>query len=157
MAEVSEKEITNDIADEATKCAQKFKLVTHYLQALELKSPSEKGGGTAGRLDVDSSDLDVSSELLKDTWARFNVWTSNIGALQRGRASLDYRLRHADVKEEALRLLRHLNSTLSQCKFPQTRCYISTTAKGRFTDEGLWHSDGYYIWRTPTGSLVRHR
>ncbi|KAF8421821.1 ankyrin repeat-containing domain protein [Tirmania nivea] len=114
MAEVSPKEVTNDIADEATKCAEQFKLVTRYLQTLELKSSSEKADGTTGKLDVDLSDLDVSSEVLRDTWARFNVWTSNIGALQRGRASLDYRLRHADVKEEVLRLLRHLNSTLSQ-------------------------------------------
>ena len=112
MAEIPQKEITNDIADEATKCAQRFKLVTHHLQVLELQSPSEIAG-------VDSGDLDVSSELLKDTWARFNVWTSNIGALQRGRASLDYRLRHADVKEEVLRLLRHLDSSLSQCKLFQ--------------------------------------
>ncbi|RPB25170.1 hypothetical protein L211DRAFT_822583 [Terfezia boudieri ATCC MYA-4762] len=130
MAEFSQKDITNDIADEATKCAQKFKLVTHHLQALELKSLSEK-------TDVDSSDLDVSSELLKDTWARFNVWTSNIGALQRGRASLDFRLRHADVKEEVIRLLRHLNSTLAQlldiiCGIRQQEVWYSTDEVFKF-------------------------
>jgi len=119
MADISQKEITNDIADESTKCVQRFKLVTYNLQALELKSPSEQVDDTTGGLDVDLNDLNVSSEFLKDTWARFNVWTSNIGALQRGRASLDYRLRHADVKEEVLRLLRHLNSTLSQCRLFQ--------------------------------------
>ncbi|KAF8432857.1 ankyrin repeat-containing domain protein [Terfezia claveryi] len=137
MAEFSPKDITNDIADGATKCAQKFKLVTHHLQALELKSPREKTG-------MDSSDLDVSSELLKDTWARFNVWTSNIGALQRGKASLDFRLRHADVKEEVLRLLRHLNSTLAQlldiiCGIRQQEVWYSTDevfkfAGGEFSD-----------------------
>ena len=130
MAGISKKAITNDIADEATKCAQKFELVAHHIQALELNSLSEleKADDTAGRLGADSNDLNISSELLKDTWARFNIWTSNIGALQRGRASLDYRLRHADVKEEVLRLLKHLNSTLSHnVSCFKTRCYISTT------------------------------
>lgn len=51
---------------------------------------------------------EYSTEDIPDALARFSTWVDNIGALQRGGSSLDHRLRHADVRDEVLRLLGQL-------------------------------------------------
>ncbi|KAF2661221.1 ankyrin [Lophiostoma macrostomum CBS 122681] len=41
-----------------------------------------------------------------DVFARFRIWTGNIGALQRGKSSLDHRIQHTYLRNEVIRLLR---------------------------------------------------
>ena len=43
-----------------------------------------------------------------DALARFRTSVENSGALQHGEFSLDYRLRHADIRVEVQRLLNQL-------------------------------------------------
>ncbi|KAL8670044.1 MAG: hypothetical protein Q9168_005390 [Polycauliona sp. 1 TL-2023] len=52
-------------------------------------------------------------EVVDDLFGRFNVWAGNIGAGQRGQASLDYRLREASsIKEHIVGTLRSLFESL---------------------------------------------
>jgi hypothetical protein len=54
---------------------------------------------------------------LNDEKGRLKVWAGNIGALQRGPASLDDRLSNApDVSEQVKNVLIDLNASLTQCK-----------------------------------------
>lgn len=47
-----------------------------------------------------------------DQYGRFNVWAGNIGAQQRGSASLDYRLQDAShVKDQVIGQLKFLAQT----------------------------------------------
>ncbi|KAI9652012.1 MAG: hypothetical protein M1831_007253 [Alyxoria varia] len=48
-----------------------------------------------------------------DLFARFRVWSGNLGALQRNNSSLDYRLRNSDIRSEVIRLLTQLLSALN--------------------------------------------
>lgn len=61
---------------------------------------------------------EYSSEDMPDALARFRTWVDNTGALQKGGSSLDYRLRHADVRDEVLRLLSQLLQALEERWFP---------------------------------------
>jgi hypothetical protein len=48
---------------------------------------------------------------------RFKVWAGNVGALQRGRASLDFRLRESSLmRTNFLELLSRLKDTLSRSR-----------------------------------------
>ncbi|KAH0559171.1 hypothetical protein GP486_004295 [Trichoglossum hirsutum] len=91
------------IADEVSRCLEPFKRICHSLNSTEPPLSAE-----------DDSHHDLSSEAVTDSLSRFNVWIGNIGALQRGRSSLDYRLGHADVRLEVLRLLKQLLFSLSE-------------------------------------------
>jgi hypothetical protein len=88
----------SNIADEASRCFELFKLIRRRLHS-----------------DGGDPHLGVSDETITDTLSRFNVWTGNIGAMKRGKSSLDHRLTHADVRVEVLRLLKQLRSSLSEC------------------------------------------
>ena len=57
---------------------------------------------------------------IKDVSDRFNVWARSLGALQKGSASLDFRIGHDDIFHEVLRLLRQLNDYLSDRKLDVT-------------------------------------
>jgi hypothetical protein len=47
---------------------------------------------------------------------RFSLWATNLGLLNTGNSSLDYRLRDAEVLLDAVRkLLLDLNDTLDEC------------------------------------------
>jgi hypothetical protein len=50
-----------------------------------------------------------------DVFARFQIWTGNIGALQQGRASLDHRIQHTHVSDEVKRLLGQVALALLDC------------------------------------------
>jgi hypothetical protein len=53
---------------------------------------------------------EVQFSLWEDEIGRLRVWSANIGAHQRGQASLDYRLRDAShIKEQTIRLLSRLH------------------------------------------------
>ncbi|KAL9629955.1 MAG: hypothetical protein Q9204_004983 [Flavoplaca sp. TL-2023a] len=64
--------------------------------------------------DRDWTFSEYSSEDITDALGRFRTWVDNIGALQKGGSSLDYRLRHADVRDEVLRLLSQLLQALEE-------------------------------------------
>ncbi|KAI9763315.1 MAG: hypothetical protein M1839_006520 [Geoglossum umbratile] len=52
---------------------------------------------------------------IEDEFGRFRVWAANIGALQKGHSSLDYRLREAPlVQENVQKLLKELHSCLQE-------------------------------------------
>jgi hypothetical protein len=61
---------------------------------------------------------DVSSSELEDELGRFRVWLGNIGGVQKGHSSLEYRLREAPlVLESVLKLLRELSDALRNSMF----------------------------------------
>lgn len=61
---------------------------------------------------------DMPLEKIIDEQGRFKVWSGNIGALQGGHSSLDWRLREADaMRLSILRLLEDLHDALGQCEF----------------------------------------
>ena len=70
-----------------------------------------------GKLVESGSPFNVQMPLggLEDEIGRFRIWAGNMGALQRGHSSLDYRLRDADLlHENILKLLKELKGTLSE-------------------------------------------
>jgi len=57
----------------------------------------------------------LSPSALSDELGRFRVWSGNIGALQEGSASLDYRLREAShVRQQVIKLLKDLDIALQE-------------------------------------------
>lgn len=65
------------------------------------------------RSDIDSQPLSVN--IVEDELGRFRVWAGNIGALQRGPGSLDYRLREArSARAGFSQLLENLAETLEE-------------------------------------------
>ncbi len=63
---------------------------------------------------------DISEDAIIDAQARFRTWIENIGALQRSEASLDHRLRHADIRLAVFKLLKQLYINLDDCQ-----CYTA--------------------------------
>ena len=56
---------------------------------------------------------ELSPEDVGDLFGRFNVWAGNIGAGQRGQASLDFRLREAtSIKQHVVGTLQYLLESL---------------------------------------------
>ena len=56
-----------------------------------------------------------SQETLEDEFGRFRVWSGNLGALQKGHSSLDYRLRDSPLLSgNALKFLEELNHNLNE-------------------------------------------
>ncbi|KAI9888340.1 MAG: hypothetical protein M1814_000571 [Vezdaea aestivalis] len=84
------------ICDEAAKCAKLFVDLQKSTQPLDTIL-----------LGVAESPK-ISLDQLLDVRGRFKIWTGNIGVLQRGKASLDYRLCHSDLRQEIVRLLKQL-------------------------------------------------
>jgi hypothetical protein len=58
-----------------------------------------------------------STESFLDIFARFFIWVANIGALSRGKASLDQRIRHSYLRREIIRLLEQTSIVLEDCAF----------------------------------------
>lgn len=60
---------------------------------------------------------------VENEFARFKVWCGNLGALQRGKSSLDVRLRGSTVmRETVLRFLSQLQVSLRQSKYSRIKC-----------------------------------
>lgn len=60
-----------------------------------------------------ANDKGSTAQLWQDTLARFRIWSSNIGAHQKGQSSLDYRLRDAShIRDQILKVLATLRQTL---------------------------------------------
>jgi hypothetical protein len=65
----------------------------------------------------------------RDEFGRFRVWSGNIGAMQKGTASLDHRLRESsNVREEVMKLLIDLKYSLSEGLLPNQVCIQDWTA-----------------------------
>jgi hypothetical protein len=57
----------------------------------------------------------VDSEALDDEIGRFRVWSGNLGALQKGHSSLDYRLRDSPLLSgNTLKFLQELQENLNE-------------------------------------------
>ncbi|OCK75825.1 hypothetical protein K432DRAFT_408695 [Lepidopterella palustris CBS 459.81] len=57
----------------------------------------------------------INAEALEDEYGRFRVWSGNLGALQKGHSSLDYRLRDSPLlQKNVLKLLHELRTNLSE-------------------------------------------
>lgn len=57
----------------------------------------------------------IDREALDDEIGRFRVWSGNLGALQKGHSSLDYRLRDSPLLSgNALRFLQELQENLNE-------------------------------------------
>ena len=57
----------------------------------------------------------INTEALEDEQGRFRVWSGNLGALQKGHSSLDYRLRDSPLLQtNVLKLLHELGTNLSE-------------------------------------------
>ncbi|EUC47258.1 hypothetical protein COCMIDRAFT_35250 [Bipolaris oryzae ATCC 44560] len=57
----------------------------------------------------------IDEEALEDEIGRFRVWAGNLGALQKGHSSLDYRLRDSPVSNtNTLKLLRELEANVNE-------------------------------------------
>ncbi|KAI9790139.1 MAG: hypothetical protein M1816_005339 [Peltula sp. TS41687] len=94
------------IADLSFQCKQKF---------MSLKREISMRSGSNSQ-DGDRFPEGFISEDNLDSFARFRVWIGNIGALQRNKSSLDYRIRHSEVRDEVVRLLTQLLSALTDLK-----------------------------------------
>lgn len=56
----------------------------------------------------------IDHEALEDEFGRFRVWSGNLGALQKGHSSLDYRLRDSPLlSDNALKFLKELEENLN--------------------------------------------
>ncbi|KAF2115034.1 hypothetical protein BDV96DRAFT_600175 [Lophiotrema nucula] len=57
----------------------------------------------------------IDGEGLEDEFGRFRVWSGNLGALQKGHSSLDYRLRDSPLLfSNALKLLKELENNINE-------------------------------------------
>lgn len=57
----------------------------------------------------------IDKEALEDEIGRFRVWAGNLGALQKGHSSLDYRLRDSPVSStNTLKLLQELETNINE-------------------------------------------
>ena len=92
------------ITDEALRSLELFKAIRLKLGATEGLSHHNRA---------------FTIEELRDALGRFKVWIGNLGALSRGRSSLDHRLAQSDIRLEVLRLVRQLRSSLSERRRPK--------------------------------------
>lgn len=62
-------------------------------------------------------------QTLRNNRDRFKIWASNLGALQKGRASLDFRLRESHLMQSAVRkLLAQLDETVKRSMLECSVC-----------------------------------
>jgi hypothetical protein len=95
----------NTIADHVSACLQEFNSLCSF--------PTIWGNG------IPDSDAqgDVSLLKLQNELSRLKVWSGNIGAHQKGRSSLDHRLRDAsNIRDQVAELLEDLRESLKDSK-----------------------------------------
>lgn len=72
----------------------------------------------------------LDQEALEDEFGRFRVWSGNLGALQKGHSSLDYRLRDSPLLSgNTLRFLEELNQNIDEA------CAIVSGARAPYEDQ----------------------
>jgi len=88
------------LKDATQRCMQLFAAVDH-------KSHAEPGEQSDGKV----------PDSLEDEYDRFKVWSGNLGAQQKGHASLDWRLQDAETMSSSiLKLLKILIDHLENSK-----------------------------------------
>jgi hypothetical protein len=66
---------------------------------------------------ISSGDADLRNTLVDQEYGKFKVWCGSLGVRQGGHASLDWRLKDADMMaHEILVMLRELEDDLGECK-----------------------------------------
>ncbi|RBR04849.1 hypothetical protein FVER53590_03599 [Fusarium verticillioides] len=91
----------NTIADHVSACLQEFNSLCSSPTIWENGIPDSDAQG------------DVSLLKLQNELSRFKVWSGNIGAHQKGRSSLDHRLRDAsNIRDQVVELLEDLKESL---------------------------------------------
>ncbi|KAF4498433.1 Zinc finger transcription factor ace1 [Fusarium agapanthi] len=96
----------NTIADHISACLQEFNSLCSF-PTIWTESVSDEG-----------TDSEISLLKLKNELSRFKVWSGNIGAHQKGRSSLDHRLRDAsNIRDQVAELLEDLRESLKDAKF----------------------------------------
>lgn len=97
----------DSIAGASRACLQRF---ANLLASLERCEPVHRES--------------MQSDAIENESGRFKIWIGNLGALQKGRSSLDFRLRESVVmRSNVLKLLDQLRETLDRSK----RSHFSST------------------------------
>lgn len=79
----------------------------------------------------------IDQDSLEDEFGRFRVWSGNLGALQKGHSSLDYRLRDSPLLSgNALKFLEELNNNLNEA------LAIISGARLPYEEQSKSNSDG---------------
>ncbi|KAK0743628.1 hypothetical protein B0T18DRAFT_392370 [Schizothecium vesticola] len=92
------------VKDNVLSCLRAFDVLSGTISTVEAGG----NGGHHNTLD-DSRPQVLSLASVSDQVARFKIWAGNIGAHQKGRSSLDYRLREAShIRAQIIRLLGDL-------------------------------------------------
>ncbi|KAL7771672.1 hypothetical protein CFE70_001621 [Pyrenophora teres f. teres 0-1] len=88
----------------------------------------------------------IDGEALADEIGRFRVWAGNLGALQKGHSSLDYRLRDSPVlSNNALKLLHELEHNLNESHAVVSGIRLPYEAQGGAAEpEQDDDDDGFY-------------
>lgn len=99
--------------DHVLLCLQAFDVLSGTISTIEAENDR-------GHHDTvyDSPSQVLCLATANDQVARFKIWAGNIGAHQKGRDSLDYRLREAShIRVQTVRLLGDLWETLQDGEF----------------------------------------
>jgi hypothetical protein len=89
----------------------------------------------------------LDREELEDEFGRFRVWSGNLGALQKGHSSLDYRLRDSPLlSSNALKFLQELEDNLNEAFaiVSGARLPYELQPKPEPTDEDEDNDDGFF-------------
>lgn len=72
---------------------------------------------------VESFQEQLPPQVVKNQQDRFKVWATNLGAIQRGRASLDFRLMDSSLmRSTMLKLLKELENTIKRSMMRHDAC-----------------------------------
>jgi hypothetical protein len=87
----------------------------------------------------------IDRENLEDEFGRLRVWSGNLGALQKGHSSLDYRLRDSPLlSSNALKLLKELEQNLSEALAVVSGARLPYEQQENPTDAVDDDEDGFY-------------
>ncbi|KAH7074703.1 hypothetical protein BKA63DRAFT_415264 [Paraphoma chrysanthemicola] len=89
----------------------------------------------------------IDPEGLEDEIGRFRVWSGNLGALQKGHSSLDYRLRDSPLlSSNAIKFLKELEDNLNEAVavVSGARLPYESQPKPEQTDEDEDNDDGFF-------------
>jgi hypothetical protein len=89
----------------------------------------------------------IESEALQDEVGRFRVWSGNLGALQKGHSSLDYRLRDSPLlSTNTLKLLKELEDNINEAfaLASEARLPYELQAKPETTEEEDDDDDDFF-------------
>lgn len=87
----------------------------------------------------------VDPSALEDEIGRFRVWSGNLGALQKGHSSADYRLRDSPLLAgNTLKLLKELNGNITQAIAVVLGHRLPYEQQAKSADSDAEEDDGFY-------------